>query len=294
MTTRGYGLQEHNVQPTHSLVSLKLVAQIVSYLADDARTLLACSSTCHLWCNATRPHIFRTITIGGPPRLQEFCDLVKGSPDIGLWTKEIYFTSSRPPISKHFYPFNWMIDAGEILRGLEENLTELSSITFDTIFVGSDPADSISLFDILANFRTIRHINIHMCFPSLTPFCNFLCKLPLLESVSIEDSSPLSIEGTTEGTGLIKISSLSLLTLQWDQINTRTWFTSVITAASLRNLVIDVLKDSYLGVTNRLLELTGPYLQSLVIILPGYHEQVAQDPLRLGTYDPSVATALLL
>lgn len=295
MTTRRYGLRsrKHRAEPTHSLLPFELVAHIASYLAKDTESLLACSATCRLWRNATRPQIFQKVTIGNPPHLQAFYDVVKGEPIIGLWVKKIRFTITRGHPSQRLYPFHWMINAGEILRGLEKNLTKLDSVTFDSVFVGHGPSDYTSLFEVIAKFQTIRRIKVSRCYPSVTPFCNFLCKLPRLDSVSIESSGPVSREGTAEGTGLMKISSLSLLAHEWNQNNTRTWFTSAITAASLRNLTIDVLEPSYLGVTNRLLEVTGPYLQSLRIILPEYVRSY-EDPPRLGMYGPTMTRALLL
>lgn len=292
MTTRRYG-QHRAQQPMHLLFPFELVAHIATYLADDTGTLLACSITCRLWSNATRPQIFRDVTISSPHRLQALCDLIKGTPSIGSWIKKIIFAISRPRPCRDLLPTNWLIKTGEILRGLEKNLTRLRSIAFDSVEVGGDPADCTSFFEVLANFRTIRHVRVYECLLTVTSFCNFLCKLPLLESVSLEAPSPISLEGLVQGTGLIKISSLTLV-FEWNQTKTRTWFTSAITAASLRNLVVDILEESYVGVTNRLLELTGPYLQTLDIMLPRYHESNAQSPSRLGTYGPSLATSLFV
>ena len=294
--TGRYRDSQHSVQPTHSLFPFELVTHIASYLGDDKETLLACSLTCRVWRNATRPQTFQKVTIGKLPHLQAFCDLVKGERTIGSWIKKIRFTTSpiRLSSTQRVYPYKWVISAGEVLRGLETNLTKLSSITFDNVDICHDSDDYISVFEVLANFQTIQHVNVRMCSSSLTQFCNFLCKLPLLESVSIEGSGSFLQEGITPGTGLIKMSLLSLRASEWDQTNTRTWFTSGIRAASLQKLVVDVLVDSNLRVTNRLLELTGPYLQSLDIVLPRYCGQNAWSSSRLGTYEPSLTTALVL
>ena len=41
---------------------VELVEEILSYLADDIRTLLACSRTCRSWYNVTLPHLHYSLT----------------------------------------------------------------------------------------------------------------------------------------------------------------------------------------------------------------------------------------
>lgn len=153
-----------------------------------------------------------------------------------------------------------------VFRGLD--LRRLHSVGFRSTR-SNETSRLAFLLDALAKFQTIRCITLYRC-QEFGPFIPFICRFPMLDTLSIEESGFYPNEPELPKTPrLSQLSTLSLIGCPYDQVGLRSWFASAIEPQNLRSLTIDVLHNENVNATNELLKVLGHHLQSLDIKLPG-------------------------
>lgn len=244
----------------------ELIAHTVGYLGDDFEALSTCSLMCRQWHHAAGPLIFERVLIYDATRAQELCDMIEVTPVISRWIKVLSFDLYGHEIRKEakVSTFDWL--GADVLKGIE--FPRLQSIHFSSIRIHD--THIIPLLDSLTKFQTVRRISLRHCH-YLDSLLDFVSRFPLLDTLTIKECGRYSTDiGATKSPKLTHLSKLSIMNCSWKQGPLLAWFASAAIAEHLRSITIDLLYESHIQETNRLLEVAGPRLQFLRIRFPSW------------------------
>ncbi|KAJ3481198.1 hypothetical protein NLI96_g7824 [Meripilus lineatus] len=266
---RPYNLRSCNTVATSYTAAhlpLELTLYIIGYLGNDTTSIRACYRTCRQWYHAARPLVFKAVKINGLIRIQELLKMIRGTPDLRRWIKEIQFDDSSRPLRNN-PPLIGLADRAALER-LVEKLPGIICLDFHliTIFIG----EFDSAFGALAALKNVRRLNFSRCRGHFNTLAGFMQAYPLLETVSIAESGFATRDQIelVQHIRVPQLSALSIIGCTYEQDRIRKWFRSASRHAKWRSLNIDILHSCYMRQTNGLLRDAGPHLKSLTIKFP--------------------------
>lgn len=140
-------------------------------------TLRACTLVNQEWWCASRPCVFRRITLVDTPSLDEFERVLDENCDVAEMVQTLVVRSNKEPLT---HP-SWIMD---VVRRLPARLPRVQAIEI-TQLLEDGTICTHEFFHALSNFAAVTMLRLHECAMELRMVYSFACSLPGLQRLHI-------------------------------------------------------------------------------------------------------------